>query len=607
MSAAVVLGTGVTMSLLLFALVMMISKTRLAAEVLAHQQEEQYRGIFEAATDALIIVDLEGTIVEANPAACRMYGYRHGELVGLSGKDIFPADSAHLFEDFKQQVKHHGHFFTESRGVRKGGLVLDVEVRGSSFSFQGQPHLLAVVNDITEQKKADQGLQDYARALEAANRCLEEYSFSAQEATQAKSEFLASMSHEIRTPMTAILGFAEVLRSEGDLSRAPPARIEAIETVIRNGDYLLRLINDILDLSKIEAGRFEVEKIPCSPIQLINEVQELVGLRARAKDLLFLVEYGGPMPETILSDPTRVRQILINLIDNAIKFTDRGIVRLEVCLLDRDTSKAVLELAVIDTGIGIAPEQLGRLFQPFVQADRSVSARYGGTGLGLAISRRLANLLGGDIGVTSTPGKGSTFRLTIPSGPLEGVKMIDSPAPAAADHPPPDAEIDISKIQLSSRILMAEDCPDNRRLISFILARAGAEVTTAENGQEALKLATEAWHRGEPFDVILMDMEMPLLDGYEATRRLRQSGYDRPILALTAHAMKQDRQKCLEAGCDDYAAKPIHRAALLKLVASQLSKCKGAMMNGECRMQSAECRVQNDERRMTKKVQGSGL
>jgi signal transduction histidine kinase/ActR/RegA family two-component response regulator len=418
----------------------------------------------------------------------------------------------------------------------------------------------------TAQVKAEE-MPLVPRAAEARTRKL------ARAATQAKSEFLANIIHEIRIPMTAILGFAEVLRNEGDLSRAPPARIEAVEAVIRNGDYLLQLLDELLDLSKIEAGRFEVEEIPCSPIQIVSEVKDLVEIRARAGHLPFFVEYASAVPEQIFTDPTRVRQILINLVGNAIKFTGQGSVRLGIRLLDEEPARPMLEFAVIDTGIGMTQEQVKRVFEPFAQADRSVSEQYGGTGLGLAISRELADLLGGEICVSSTPGKGSTFRLRIPTGPLEGVKTVDAPCdpPAARQPRATDAGVDTLKLPFPARILLAEDGPDNRRLIAFLLEKLGAEVTAVENGDQAFRQAMDAWDRGRPFDVILMDMQMPVLDGYGATCKLREAGYDRPIVALTAHAMKQDRQRCLEAGCDDYATKPIRRAALQTLIHRHLS------------------------------------
>ncbi len=397
---------------------------------------------------------------------------------------------------------------------------------------------------------------------------------AAESANQAKSEFLANMSHEIRTPMTAILGYLDLIAEDEALAGAAGGeRVrEQIGVVRRNGHALLEIINDILDWSKIEAGRQDVESVPVSPWEVVAEVESLLRVRAQAKKLAFEVEWATPVPATIRTDPTRVRQILVNLVANALKFTEQGGVRLCVRLLTPPTVAAPqLDFAVIDTGVGLTPDELARLFRPFTQADTSVRRRFGGTGLGLAIGRRLARLLGGDITVESTPGRGSTFRLRIPTGSLEGVPL----------HTPGDDEAAVTAVRpsaprapsptLRGRLLLAEDGPDNQRLIAAVLRKAGANVTVVENGRLAVHAARAADSAGEPFNVILMDMQMPVLDGYEATRELRRGGYTRPIIALTAHAMAHDRAKCLSAGCDDYARKPIDRAALLELLRRYLS------------------------------------
>ncbi|MHB1036565.1 MAG: ATP-binding protein [Pirellulales bacterium] len=384
---------------------------------------------------------------------------------------------------------------------------------------------------------------------------------------RSKGEFLANMSHEIRTPMTAILGFTEVLRREEHAAGASPECIEAIDTITRNGEHLLRLINDILDLSRIEAGRFEAEAVPCSPSQVMAEVQSLMQVPAGAKGLRLETECASPIPETIHSDPLRLRQILLNLVGNAIKFTEQGSIRLRVQLVHDGHAKPALRFDVVDTGIGMTSDQMVRLFRPFSQADQSTTRRFGGSGLGLAISQRLAQMLGGQITVQSKSGQGSVFSLAIPTGPLAGVKMIQS-LPVVTVTRAPDAV----EPALDCRILLAEDGPDNQRLISFLLKKAGARVTVVENGQRAVEEAMSELDRGDPFDVILMDMQMPVLDGYEASTRLRRSGYTGTIVALTAHAMADDRAKCLEAGCDDYVTKPIDRAGLIKAIRRHLTR-----------------------------------
>ena len=386
---------------------------------------------------------------------------------------------------------------------------------------------------------------------------------AAQEASRLKSEFLAHTSHEIRTPMTALVGYTELL---GDPDLSPAERAEGLATVRRNGEHLMTIVNDILDLSKIESGRMTIERIACSPFALVAEVAAVLRPRAAHDGLAFAVEYRSPLPETIETDPTRLRQILLNLVGNAIKFTPRGSVRLEVGPVE-DTR---LRFEVIDTGIGLDAEQQARLFTAFSQADASTTRRFGGTGLGLAISKRLAGMLGGDLRVRSLPGEGSTFTLTIDVGSLAGVRLLDRPPEvrAAAERPEPSAD---ERQALRGRILLAEDGLDARRLLARHLRAAGAEVETAENGLVACELALRAAEAGAPYDLILMDMQMPELDGYAAAARLRAAGYRGPIVALTAHAMEDERARCLGAGCDGFATKPILRRTLIEVARAYLA------------------------------------
>ena len=461
-------------------------------------------------------------------------------------------------------------------------------------------------------------LSDRHKELKKINQALEKSSHLAEAATLAKSEFLANMSHEIRTPIAAILGYAEVLLSEEGVEKAPEQRRKAFNTIQRNGKHLLGLINDILDLSKVESGQIQISPIRCSPCELLADVASLMHVPAAAKHLTLQTDLAGPLPETMLTDPLRLRQVLVNLVGNAIKFTEKGEVRIAVRLIscgaavsaasvgwgersEPHQNQAETELVglvslsppydfshsaprteaqvafgprlrfdVTDTGIGMNEEQIGRLFQAFSQADNSSTRKFGGAGLGLCISKRLTDALGGHIEVHSTPGKGSTFSVIIDPGPLDGIRMIQNVQGSKLDRPPTTAAATPEKIELHGRILLAEDSPDIQRIAAFILKKAGAEVTLADNGQVAYDEATAARARGTPFDVILMDMQMPIMDGYEATRRLRSEGYTAPIVALTAHALAEDRQKCLDAGCDDYSTKPIDRQKLLTVVAHWL-------------------------------------
>ncbi len=460
--------------------------------------------------------------------------------------------------------------------------------------------------EITERERAEAGLRQAKEAADAANGELESTNRQLEESTDranrmavlaeasnvAKSEFLANMSHEIRTPMTAILGFAENLL---DSNQSDSEKLNAIHTIRRNGENLVGLINDILDLSKIEAGKMVVEHIACEPCRTIAEVASLMRVRADARNLPVIIEYVGAIPETISSDPARLRQILINLIGNAIKFTEDGSVRLVTRFVQCDVgqtfqsvndrlesrSHSMLQFDVIDTGRGMTQEQVAKLFQPFMQADASTTRKFGGTGLGLTISKRLAKLLGGHIAVVETEvGRGTTVRATVATGPLEGVRMLEDPTSATVVADSANTVPSVARSDLyGCRILLAEDGPDNQRLISFFLKKAGADVTVKEDGKLAVDAALAARNEGPGapgFDVILMDMQMPVMDGYEATGLLRQKGYTAPIIALTAHAMEGDREKCIKAGCDDYASKPINRRKLIETIQRHLVPAEAA-------------------------------
>ncbi|HVS70775.1 MAG TPA: ATP-binding protein [Phycisphaerae bacterium] len=405
------------------------------------------------------------------------------------------------------------------------------------------------------------------RARRGAEEELRLARLQAEEASTAKSSFLANMSHELRTPLTSILGYTDLLLATSEAA----ARDRYTVAARRSGEHLLSLINDILDLSKIEAGRLRIETVECRLPDLLADVDSLMRPRAAAKQIDFSLAYETPVPERLLTDPTRLRQILINLLSNAVKFTERGSVRLAL-RYELGLANSHLVVDVMDTGIGMTPEQVRDLFEPFAQADISTTRKYGGTGLGLSISRRLARMLGGELTASSVQGKGSTFRLTLPvstAGDTAITPAGDLPRTLVTPAPAP-----IQRLALS--LLLAEDGPENREVLSLQLERAGCKVATAPDGQAALEAALGAARAGHPYDVILMDMQMPVMDGYTATSRLRAAGYTGKIVALTAHAMREDREKCLQAGCDDYAPKPVDMPALLGLLAAVTGFCGGA-------------------------------
>lgn len=383
------------------------------------------------------------------------------------------------------------------------------------------------------------------RAEERARTALVD-KLSAESANKAKSAFLANMSHEIRTPLTAIIGFSETLL---DADSTMEERVEAINTIIRSGKHLLQIINDILDLSKIEAEKLSVEKLSVPIFPLLEDLRALASMQAADKGIRFTIDHVYPLPESIYSDPVRLKQILLNLVNNAIKFTNAGSVTIRVSYRKADS---VVKFDVIDTGVGMSPEQIERLFTPFAQADTSTTRRFGGTGLGLYLSKLLAEKLGGTVDVTSAPEQGSTFTATVSAGENEDLKLVN-------EAPHKDASSasmkSIDRPLVTGHILLADDNFDNQRLISLYIKKMGASVDVAENGRIAVEKALT-----NKYDLVFMDIQMPIMDGLSATKQLRRTGYTGPIVALTANAMQEDAKRCLDAGCTEFLPKPIDQA-----------------------------------------------
>ena len=442
---------------------------------------------------------------------------------------VTPANERHLTPDMRNA----------DLVVMIGGLATAMVTMVVWSATSTRQRAVAIARDMTDSLRASEALQ-----RELAGR--------AEQASKAKSEFLANMSHEIRTPMTAIMGYAELIDS-GEMDEK--TRVESVQAMRRAGRHLLTIINDVLDISKIESGHMRVFEEPCGLRPLFDDV--LGGLRNQAAHghNTLRAEVSGPVPDTVLTDPHRVRQILINLVGNALKFTSHGSVTMRVSHED-----GWLRVDVEDTGVGISADKLDSIFRPFEQGDASSTRRHEGTGLGLAISRRLADLLGGNLSARSSPGEGSVFTLHIPAPGAEDAAPVSELTERASPAGGTPA------MRLRGRVLLVEDGQDNQKLISFILRKAGLEVELASNGVQAVARVA----RGEDFDLIITDMQMPEMDGYEATRRLRAMGFVLPILALTANAMSGDRARCLDAGCDDYAAKPIDRGSLLATVERML-------------------------------------
>jgi PAS domain S-box-containing protein len=518
------------------------------------------RSALDTLAEGLIVLDNDERIVLANQAFAEIVGKACDELMGVRVSSLpwqTVSEPALLPRTPWSTVIEGG---TPARGVmmrlrdRQGALrtfsVNCSPVLGSEGKSRG---VLISLDDVTKLEQNEAELRKSKDEAESANR--------------AKSDFLARMSHEIRTPMNAILGFADILRRGYEENESE--RQEYLETIHNSGQHLLELINDILDLSKIEAGKLEFEMSRCSPNSLISQVIAVLSVRAKQKGIGLSFEWSGTVPDTIETDPTRVRQALTNLVGNAIKFTESGQVRVVARVLPgRDPQLAV---AVGDSGIGMKPDVLNRIFTPFSQADTSITRRFGGTGLGLSISKQIAEALGGRIEVASEFGKGSTFTLVIGTGSLEGVAMLES-ASMELTAAVPTSPDNIAAYRLDGvRVLLAEDGTSNRKLISLVLERLGAVIDSAEDGQAAVELASK-----NSYDLILMDMQMPVMDGYTAATILRRKGATLPIIALTAHAMRGDEEKCRAAGCSGFLTKPIDMDLLVRTVAEAAGVRDGA-------------------------------
>jgi len=407
-------------------------------------------------------------------------------------------------------------------------------------------------------------LEHTNQALERTVERLREAKETAEEASRTKSQFLANMSHEIRTPMNGVLGMLDLLRA----TPLTPRQERFVGTAERSAEHLLALLNDILDFSKAEAGRLELEEVELAPADLVREVEDVFTETAHAKGLKLVPRLAPELPARVRGDPVRLRQILHNLVSNAIKFTEEGAVGVTVSVAARSENRVVLRFEVEDTGIGIPKAAQPRVFDAFTQADGSTTRRFGGTGLGLAISRHLVERMGGTIGFESREGEGSRFWFTVP---LEVVEEEPLPGTVSTDPPPPP----VVEPRFSARILLVEDNPTNQAVAKGLLEEMGCRVDVVADGGHAV----QAWARGG-YDLVFMDCQMPGMSGYEAAREIRARGGRIPIVGLTAHALAGDREACLAAGMDDYLAKPFRRAQLAEVLARWIEPSPGA--GGSC-------------------------
>ncbi len=555
------------------------------AEMEAKRSEEKYALLTSATQDGHWDWDIRTDYAQFSPQVWKLLGYRPENAPKPSFSDfverIHPEDRQATTDGLRVHLGHRGAFEREFRLENRIGEYRWVRVTGQAkWDGNNLPYRMAgIITDVTDRRRLEDDRNRYIADLQTSRdqiaaqaaqllqqtEVLQHTQKLAEVASRSKSEFLANISHELRTPLTAILGYSDLLYEEGDLSRAPQSRLDMLDTIRLNGRHLLQIIEDLLDLSKIEAGKMPIESIACRPEQFLDEARRHLELQAKSKGLDFVVRSASLLPATFLGDPKRIRQILFNLVGNAIKFTESGRIALEMTAIPGD--KARIEFVVTDTGIGMTTEQLGRLFQPFGQADASTTRKFGGTGLGLSITRRLAELLQGGIKVESEPGLGSTFTVWFLAEIPHNTAWQPDVSPVLPEAAPSPQRVVPQSVLEGARILVADDVEPNRRMIGFMLNKSGSEVVFAHDGLEALELVARAERDEHPFDIVLMDMQLPKLNGYLTTRQLRGNGYRGTIIAMTACAMAEDREECLAAGCDDYLAKPIDRHALIEVCA----------------------------------------
>jgi PAS domain S-box-containing protein len=504
---------------------------------------DRFRAILDQIEDGCFVVDLRGHYLFVNDAFCRIFGVERTDVLGAH----FSITTTNRARQ-RETLALYADVLRTGRPIKSYEYAVELKNRAVQFveqsvslerDAQRRPiGFLGIIRDSTARKLAEHELEQAKEAAEAANR--------------AKSEFLANMSHEIRTPMNGIIGMTDLALD----SSPTPYQADCLATIKDQADALLRIVNDVLDFSKIESRKIELDSVPFTLSEVVDDVVKPLEIAAREKGLDLTSRIAGTVPARMVGDAGRLKQVLTNLIANAIKFTERGMVSVDVLVDAADAGATTLHFMVADTGIGIPADKLVAIFQPFRQADGSTTRRFGGTGLGLTISATLVQLMGGRIWVHSEPGAGSTFHFTAPF-PI-------APARDAGERrrePRPG----VAPASVTARVLVAEDNIINQRIAESLLTKRGHTVTVVNTGREALDALAR-----QSFDVVLMDVQMPDMDGFEATAAIRAreqtTGAHVRIVAMTAHAMHGDRERCLAAGMDDYISKPIDQQQLFGLV-----------------------------------------
>ena len=537
---------GIIATLLATMVAVLVSRRMLTQTRQLDTEKQKYQTLFESNSDAVVILDDKG-FTDCNPATLSLFGMDSvatflNSTISQLGAPV-QADGMAAYDHAMQAIdlaKKQGHAVMDWRGRRQDGSVFSAEIAMHAMQLEGRPVIQAIMRDVSER-----------RAAEAAKEAARE---AALQMAHAKSDFIANVSHEIRTPMHGILGMSGLLLKTPLDGR----QREYVSTLKSSAESLLTIINDILDFSKIKAGKLDIEQVAFSPVALVQGVAALFQARALEKNLRLTLSLPENPPAALLGDPTRIRQILLNLVDNAIKFTQSGEVELSMNFETED-DKINSRFGVHDSGIGIGADTRARLFQAFSQADSSTTRHYGGTGLGLAVSSQLAGLMGGQLTVESEPGQGSRFTLSLHLPPT-ALPLAELPAQPL--------------IQLRGRILVVEDHPVNQKVLAHQLREMGLQYVMTSGGKEALSLLAE-----DDFDLVLMDWHMPEMDGLEATRQIRQLPTDTrhiPIIALTANASAGFRETCLAAGANDYMSKPYTEALLAALLMQWLPQATPA-------------------------------